>query len=176
MKRLHPKPDRPVLDFAAGSGRNGAALRSAGFAVVTVDDETAASPAPLRGATGPFAAVVSTHGFLHGATPAVAARVGAIAASLARGGLLYASFGSTRDARFGRGERIDRATFAPAEGDERGVAHAYFDRETLRSLLERYFKIESLDEHGVDALAGTWAHRRAPLSGAVHWFAIGRKR
>jgi hypothetical protein len=176
MKRLQPARDCRVLDFASGNGRNGEALRRAGFAVVTIDDQTAASPEPLEPGMGPFAAVVSTHGFLHGTACAIAVRVGAIAERLVRGGLLYATFGSTRDARFGRGERFDDATFAPAEGDECGVAHAYFDRPRLHLLLERYFEIESLDELGVDRVAGTWAHRERPLSGAVHWFAVGRKR
>jgi hypothetical protein len=176
IKRLQPAPDHPILDFAAGSGRNGEALRRAGFAVVTIDDETASSEAPLAPAMGPFAATISTHGFLHGNVAAVCARVAAIAGRLALGGLLCATFGSTRDARFGRGERIDDSTFAPLEGDERGVAHSYFDRTHLRELLERYFEIESLDERDADEIAGAWAHRERPLSNAVHWFAVGRRR
>jgi hypothetical protein len=176
IKRLQLEPKHPVLDFAAGSGRNGEALRRAGFAVVTIDDATAGSPAPLERGAGPFGAVISTHGFLHGTAPAIAARLGAIADSLCRGGFLYATFGSTHDARFGRGERIDDATFAPADGDECGIAHAYFDRVRLRALLERFFEIESLDERAVDDVAGRWAHGERPLAGAVHWFALGRKR
>ncbi len=94
----------------------------------------------------------------------------------ASGGLLYATFGSTRDTRFGQGKRIDDSTFAPTQGDERGVAHAYFDRERLLSILDRYFIVESLSEECVDDVAGTWAHRERPLDGAAHWFAIARKR
>ena len=84
--------------------------------------------------------------------------------------------GRQRDARFGRGTRIDDSTFAPTDGDERGVAHAYFDRERLLSILDRYFIVESLSEHCVDDVAGSWAHRERPLDGAAHWFAIARKR
>jgi hypothetical protein len=36
--------------------------------------------------------------------------------------------------------------------------------------------IESLDEHGVDEVAGAWAHREHPLTGAAHWFVIAQKR
>lgn len=143
---------------------------------MTVDDRTALSSAPLAAVTHSFAAAISTHGLLHGDPSTIVANVRSIAERLVRGGLLYATFGSTHDARFGTGERIDASTFAPVDGDERGVAHTYFDRDALRSLLEPHLEIESLDEHGVDAIAGQWAHEARPLAGAMHWFAIARKR
>ncbi len=62
------------------------------------------------------------------------------------------------------------------EGDERGVAHAYFDRERLTALLEPHFSVESLEERAVDDVVGYWAHRDAPLRGAVHWFVIAANR
>lgn len=176
IKRLQSRPESRVLDFASGSGRNLEALRRAGFVVAAVSDEAAASDAPLGDSQERFAAVVSTHGLLHGTGLRVAARVKAIAERLEDGGLLYATFGSTSDARFGRGERIGDSTFAPTEGDERGVAHAYFRRGELRALLEPYFEVESLREQRVDEVAGAWAHRKRPLAGAVHWYAIARKR
>lgn len=176
IERLHAVAGSPILDFATGSGRNADALRRAGFVVVAIADDAADSEVPLPNSAQRFAGALSTHGFLHGTPSAVAARVRAIARCLSRGGLLYATFGSTRDARFGRGKRIDDSTFAPTDGDERGVAHAYFDRERLLSILDRYFVVESLSEHCVDDVAGSWAHRERPLDGAAHWFAIARKR
>jgi hypothetical protein len=176
IKRLQPVPEHPVLDFAAGQGRNGDALRRAGFPVVAIDDQTAASLAAFDREMLPFAAALSTHGFLHGTVSAIAARVAAIAEGLEHGGLLYATFASTHDARFGAGDRIDEVTFAPVEGDERGIAHVFFDRDRLRALLERHFEVESLDERAVDDVAGAWAHSGRALAGAVHWFAVGRKR
>jgi hypothetical protein len=175
-ERLQPRPHRRILDFAAGSGRNGEALRRAGFTVATIGDEDASSSAPLAGVRERFAAAISTHGFLHGTPAAIGTRLHAVADSLERGGLLYATFGSTHDARFGHGKRIDAFTFAPVDGDERGVAHVYFDESQLRMLLKRHFKVESLQERDVDETAGAWAHRKRPLSGAVHWFATARKR
>lgn len=142
---------------------------------MTVDDRTACSSAPLAGVTQGFAAAISTHGLLHGVLSTIVANVRSIAERLDRSGLLYATFGSTRDARFGNGLRIDASTFAPIEGEERGVAHCYFDRDRLQSLLEPYLEIESLEEHGIDAIAGRWAHRARPLTGAMHWFVIARK-
>jgi SAM-dependent methyltransferase len=176
IERLHPRPGTRVLDFSSGSGRNARALRGAGFTVVAIDDTQAASGTPFAGVAGKFTAVVSSHGLLHGTTATVGSRVAEIADRLGSGGLLYAAFGSTRDARFGSGDRLDATTFVPLEGDERGVAHAYFDRERLRALLSAHFEIESLDECGVDDVAGRWAHVEQPLRRAVHWFAVAHKR
>ena len=176
IERLQSAPDNRVLDFSAGSGRNTEALRRAGFAVVAIADNAAAFAAPLPGEPPSFNAILSTHGLLHGTPQAIAARVRALAQRLESGGLLYATFGSSRDARFGQGERIDDSTFSPDDGDERGVAHAYFDRHQLFALLDRDFDVELLREHSVDDVAGSWAHRERPLTGAVHWYAIARKR
>lgn len=176
IERLQSRPAARVLDFATGSGRNAEALRRAGFAVVAIGDEDAASERVPERARGGFAAVISTHGFLHGSSAAVAARVRSVADALERGGLFYATFGSTRDARFGVGERKDDSTFAPVDGDERGVPHAYYDRARLSALLEPLLDLESLEEQGVDGVAGSWAHRERPLTGAIHWLAVGRRR
>jgi SAM-dependent methyltransferase len=175
MERLHSRPESRILDFAAGSGRNAEALRRAGFAVVAIDDDAAASEQALEELPNRFDAVVSTHGLLHGSCETIASRVRRIAAHLEPGGLFYATFGSTRDARFGLGERIDDSTFAPLDGDERGVAHVYFDRQGVLALLDPHFEVESIEEHGVDDVAGSWAHRERALRGAAHWFAIARK-
>jgi hypothetical protein len=173
---LRGERGRRVLDFAAGSGRNAAALRRAGFTVIEVDDAAADSGESLTRMKERVAAVLSTHGLLHGTAPAIAARVHAIAAVLEAGGWLCATFGSSRDARFGEGQRIADATYAPTAGDERGVAHTFFNREELRALLDPLFAIESLTERGVDEVAGLWAHQERPLTGAVHWFVIARRR
>ncbi len=173
---LREEGESRVLDFASGSGRNAAALRGAGFTVVEVDDAAAASDEPLTRTNERFAAVLSTHGLLHGTGRAIAARVRAIAAVLEDGGLFCATFASSRDARFGEGERIADSTYAPTAGDERGVAHTFFGEEALRALLEPRFAIESLTERAVDDVAGSWAHRERPLTGAVHWFVVARKR
>jgi hypothetical protein len=158
------------LDFASGRGRNRRALREAGLRVVSVADGVSDSATPLAGITDRFAAAISSHGLLHGTPVSVGDKLTSIAERLEPGGLLYATFGSSRDARFGEGERVDAWTFAPTDGDERGVAHAYFDRNRLRMLLEPHFAIESLEERAVDDVVGTWAHPGSPLRGAIHWF------
>jgi SAM-dependent methyltransferase len=161
-----------VLEFACGAGRNTRALREAGLDVVTLDDRIAASAAPFAGVPGGFAAALSTHGLLHGTPAIVAENLSQIARRLAKNGMLYATFGSAHDARFGHGERIDASTFAPAAGGERGVPHAFFDRDQLVAHLDPHFAVESLEEHKADDVAGAWAHRELPLSGAVHWFVV----
>ena len=175
IERLRGRPGSRILDFCAGSGRNTAALRRAGYDIVTVDDDAAVSSDPLPATLGRFDAAVSTHGLLHGTTHAIAALVSALAALLEPDAPLFAVFGSTRDARFGKGTRIEASVFAPEDGDERGVAHAYFARSSLQAMLEANFTIEMLEERDADAIAGSWAHRAQPLSGAVHWFAIARR-
>jgi Methyltransferase domain len=165
-----------IIDFAAGSGRNGEALRNAGFEVVAVGDEAAMNEAPLRAAQGTFDAAISTHGLLHGTVDAIAKRLELLAGRLEPDGLLFANFGSTRDARFGKGRRVAASTYVPLEGDERGVAHSYFNRAQLEQLLVPCYEVESLEEHVADAIAGRWAHMRAPLSKAVHWFLEARAR
>lgn len=165
-----------ALDFASGRGRNAAALRRAGLTVVEIDDAAAASDEPLKEMNERVAAVLSTHGLLHGTAPAIAARIRAIAAVLEAGGLLCATFGSSRDARFGQGERIAGSTYAPTDGDELGVAHTFFSADELHALLDAEFAFESMTEHAVDEVAGAWAHRERPLTRAVHWFVVARKR
>jgi hypothetical protein len=159
-----------VIDFAAGSGRNGEALRNAGFDVTTIDDQTAMAGSPLDSIEGSFDALISTHGFLHGTVAEITKRLELIARRLKPRGLLFATFGSTRDARFGEGRRIDVSTYAPLHGDERGVAHCFFTRSQLERVLDSRYDVESLAERRVDAVAGRWAHPGTPLRKAVHWF------
>jgi hypothetical protein len=175
IERLRARPGSRILDFCTGSGRNGRALRQAGHDVVGIEDSALKSSDPLPDTLGEFAAVISTHGLLHGTIAAIRRRVASIADRLVEEGALYATFGSTHDARFGRGRRIDASTFAPVDGDERGVAHAYFTRDALESLLNPRFVVEKLGECNVDTIAGEWAHRAQPLSGAVHWFVVARR-
>jgi tellurite methyltransferase len=165
-----------AIDLATGSGRNAHALRGAGIDVLAIDDAQAASPEALAGASGRYAAVLSTHGLLHGTPASIGATLAAVAARLEPQGRLYATFGSTRDARFGAGTQIEPFVFAPHDGDERGVAHAFFDQRRLRSLLDRNFTIEWMEERDADAIAGAWAHREKPLESSVHWFVEARKR
>jgi len=117
--------------------------------------------------------MVSTHALLHGAVRDIEALLDVIARALKPRGLLYATFGSTSDARYGKGERIDPNTFAPAAGDEQGVPHAYFDERSLRRMLERHFAIDSIEERIVDDVVGSWAHPQRP-KGSVHWMVRAR--
>ena len=165
-----------VLDVASGSGRNSAALAKAGFDVVPVDDEAALRVSAMRSLHGAFAGAVSTHGFLHGTAADIAERLDALAAHLEPDAILAATFGSVRDARFGRGTEIDPSTFAPEDGDERGVPHAFFTESQLSALLEPEYEIEWIEECGVDEIAGSWAHSESPLTGAFHWFVLARRR
>lgn len=164
IERLRDRPAARVLEVGAGSGRNTRALVAAGLRVGSLAE------------AGPYAAALTTHALLHGTFGSVAADLRAIAHLLEHGAPLYATFGSTRDARFGTGTLLEPDVFAPDDGDERGVAHAYFDASHLRELLTAHFAIESMHEVAVDEIAGRWAHATSPLQGAIHWFVMATKR
>lgn len=159
IDRLRNRHGAPVLEIGRGSGRNTRALEAAGFHVIDLDSEQIAAGA------------LSTHTFLHGTPDAIASLLARVAKRLEPGAPFLVTFGSRQDARFGQGTRIEDHVFAPEEGDERGVPHAFFDEISLRRLLKAWH-VESLREQIVDDIAGQWAHEQQPLRGAVHWFAI----
>lgn len=161
-----------MLEIGAGRGRNTNALRRAGLAVEAIDD--ACAPA-FNAPDESFDAALSTHAFLHGTRASAIRMIAATARALRPGALLYCTFGSVSDARFGQGRDLGQGTYAPQEGDEAGVPHVYFDRRQVVDLVERFFSIDELAETRADALVGKWAHARQP-SGTVHWFVRARKR
>ncbi|MGC2244031.1 MAG: hypothetical protein WBA06_10435 [Candidatus Aquilonibacter sp.] len=163
IERLADRPGARVLEVGSGSGRNTHALVAAGFAVSTLPTQE------------PCVAGLSTHALLHGTPRSIGGQLSAIADALEPEGLLFATFGSVRDARYGVGEKHEAHVYAPREGDEIGVMHAYFDTERLQTLLAPHFSIESMREVDVDDIAGTWAHATAPLRGAVHWFVVAAR-
>ena len=179
-------PGSSVLEIGAGSGRNLATLIET-MNVAAVDDAAERIKALQakfeQGAARilhapynrmPFSdrsfdAVLSTHALLHGTAADVQGVLYEIARVSRPDALLFATFGSQRDARFGEGTRVDEQSFAPVNGDEAGVTHSYFTERELREVLQN-FEIERLEEIRVDQIAGRWAHPHTPLRGAVHWF------
>lgn len=155
IKRLGERPGARVCEIGTGSRRNRDALLAAGFRVNESER---------------YDAALSTHALLHGRPGDVAAALAQVVGTLESGAPFFATFGSRRDTRFGEGVKVDENSYAPESGDEAGVTHCYFDEPELRALLEPHLVIESLHEIGVDEIAGKWAHRAAPLRGAVHWF------
>lgn len=158
-----------MLEIGPGSGRNLKLLRSF-MDVAAVEDQLRS----LAFNDERFAAVLSTHALLHGTPKDIQSLLAEIRRVCKPGALLFATFGSQKDDRFGEGTRLTANCFAPIEGDEAGIPHSFFTVGTLRELL-REFTIERLDEVGVDEIAGSWAHRQKPLRGAVHWFAVLKK-
>lgn len=163
ITRLADRPRACVLEVGGGSGRNTRALIEAGFRVVGLSDGVIC------------AAALSTHALLHGTRDEVRHLLTEIFEHLAPGAALFATFGSVGDTRYGRGTRIAEGTYAPVSGDERGVPHAFFDETSLRAVFEPDWRIESLREEMVDAIAGSWAHVEQPLHGARHWFAVAHR-
>jgi hypothetical protein len=164
IERLRDRPLAVIFEVGPGSGRNTRALMSAGFPVRTT---------PVQ---APFSAALSTHALLHGTPASIARDLAMIADALEHGAPLFGTFGSTHDARYGTGTFVEPYVYAPDDGDERGVAHSYFDDVRLFDLLAPRFTVESMREVAVDEIAGKWAHPTSPLRGAVHWFVIATKR
>ena len=165
------EPGSAILEIGAGSGRNLAAL-IATMKVIAIDDSDV-SYDRLPFGDQSFDAVLSTHALLHGTPAEIEATLHEIRRVARPRALIFATFASQRDARFGKGARIGPHSFAPTHGDEAGVTHSYFIERELRALL-RDFTIERLEEVDVDRIAGAWAHRQTPLRDAVHWFATLR--
>lgn len=154
-----------MLEVGTGSGRNTRALLAAGFEVASLDAE------------GPVcAAALSSHALLHGTRAQWSALLARIARALEPGAPLYATFGSVNDARYAVGAEIEPRVYAPLEGDEIGVPHIFFTESELREALAAAWEIVAIEERVVDEIAGAWAHERAPLRDARHWFVIARTR
>ena len=165
--------DGPVIEIGIGRGRNTRALEAAGLAVMPIED--AVPYTQLPGPGNRFVAALATHAYLHGETAKLRAGFAELARVLAPAGDAFFTLGSIKDARFGFGIPFDDITFAPGDGEEAGIPHAYFDRAGVAELL-RGFDIVSLEETAVDEIVGQWAHERDPSGGRVHWFVHVRKR
>jgi len=161
----------PVIEVAAGVGRNTRALVDAGIQTVTTRDEDPYTQLP--GGRNAYAAALSTHGYLHGSTDKLRAGFAELRRVLRPGAPIFVTLGSLNDARFGFGLALDDRTFAPGDGPEKGIPHAYFDRASIPEVLRGY-TIESLAETGVDDVVGQWAHTPTER-GLRHWFVIASK-
>jgi hypothetical protein len=165
--------DAPVLEVAAGVGRNSRAFAAAGIPLVATRDDEPYTQLP--GERESYAAALSSHGYLHGATAKVRAGLAELRRVLRPGAPIYITLGSIHDERFGFGEALDEWTFAPGDGPEMGIPHGFFDRDTIVELL-RGFTIESLEEVDATNIAGTWAHETEDEPDPIlHWFVIATR-
>lgn len=161
-----------IVIVGDGRGRNSRALGEAGLSIVAIPDE--ASYTQLEFPPRHFAGALSTHAYLHGTASKIRLGVAELARVLQAGAPAFLTFGSIQDVRYGFGDALDPHTFAPGEGPEKGVPHAYFDRDGILEVL-RPLSIASLEEVNVDAIVGKWAHLEDEPPGKVHWFAEVRK-
>jgi len=164
--------DGPVIEIGTGSGRNTRALVEARIPNVTVSDSTPYTQLP--GTHDSYGAALSTHAYLHGASPKLRAGIAELRRVLRPSAPIFITLGSIKDARYGLGIPLDERSFAPGDGDEAGIPHAYFDRDGVVELLYG-FTIDSMEEVDVDEVAGRWAHPNDELTGRVHWFVVARK-
>jgi hypothetical protein len=158
----------PVIEVGTGSGRNTRALVEAGVPLVSVPDDVLYTQLP--GNRELFGAALSTHAYLHGTAAKVRAGFGELRRVLLPGAPVFVTLGSFRDARYGLGVPLDERTFAPGDGDEAGIPHAYFDRDGVEEMLHGLFRIDQAEEVEVDDVVGRWAHPDDDIAGRVHWF------
>jgi len=161
----------PIVEIAAGSGRNTRYFVELGIPIVSTRDEE--SYTQLPGGRNVYAAAISTHGYLHGTVAKLRLGFAELRRVLRPGAPIVITLGSIEDARFGLGVPLEATTFAPGDGDEAGIPHAYFDRAGVIELLAPAFTVESLHETNVDQIVGRWAHE-AP-AGMWHWFVVARR-
>jgi hypothetical protein len=162
----------PVLEIHAGSGRNTNAIVDAGIPILSTRDDDPYTQLP--GGRDTYAAAISTHAYLHGTTAKLRQGLAELRRVLMPRAPAYLTFGSLNDPRFGFGLALDERTFAPGDGPEVGIPHAFFERDGLVELL-RGFTIESLDEVDATDLVGSWAHpddAGEERERIVHWFAV----
>ena len=164
--------DGPVIEVGTGSGRNTRALVDAQIPVVSVPDSTPYTQLP--GSRDDYGAALCTHAYLHGTSAKLRAGIAELRRVLRPGAPVFITLGSFKDARYGLGIPFDERSFAPGEGPELGIPHAYFDRDGVIELMLG-FTIESLEEVEVDDIVGRWAHADDDLVGRVHWFVAARR-
>ncbi|HEY0383690.1 MAG TPA: class I SAM-dependent methyltransferase [Candidatus Elarobacter sp.] len=171
--REHPL-EGPVIEIGTGSGRNTRALVDASIPVQSVADDTPYTQLP--GSRDTYGAALSTHAYLHGTSAKLRAGIAELRRVLRPNAPYFITLGSFKDARYGLGVPFDERSFAPGEGPELGIPHAYFDRDGVIELLFG-FTIDAMDEVVVDDIVGRWAHGPDDdVSGRVHWFVAGRRR
>ncbi|MBV8748576.1 MAG: hypothetical protein JO103_02555, partial [Candidatus Eremiobacteraeota bacterium] len=144
-----------MIEVGTGSGRNTRALVDAGIPVVSVPDSTPYTQLP--GTRDNYGAGLSTHAYLHGTSAKLRAGIAELRRVLRPSAPAFLTLGSFKDARYGLGIPFDERTFAPGEGAELGIPHAYFDRDGVTELLLG-FTIASMEEVDVDDVVGRWAH------------------
>ncbi len=161
----------PIIEIAAGSGRNTRYFVDSGVPIVSTRDDE--SYTQLPGGRNLYAAALSTHGYLHGTVAKLRAGFAELRRVLRPGAPVYFTLGSIKDARFGLGEPFDATTFAPGDGDEAGIPHSYFDRDGVLDVLTPAFIAETLDERNVDSIVGRFAHESP--SEMWHWFVVAHR-
>jgi ubiquinone/menaquinone biosynthesis C-methylase UbiE len=151
---------RRVLDLGCGAGRHLVYLAKRGFDVYGLDFSSSGLARAMiflgqSGATGHFAlhdmdvlpcddayfeAVISTQVIHHATFKGAHRTVKEIHRVLKDGGLVWVTLPVSKNEPSKRQKKVERGTFIPLDGREKGVPHHYFTREEI-SLLFHRFKI-----------------------------------
>ena len=143
--------------------------------MVALPDDDADRSESLRPEVGAFAAAISTHGYCTERPRRSRREPDESPAALEPGGLLCA------DLRFGprcalrQRPAASNRTFAPLDGDERGVAHTYFTRVQLEELSHPHYTIEACARKPASTTSPEHGRTASPARDAVHWFVVRRR-
>jgi len=111
-----------------------------------------------------FDAVLSVQVLHHNRLEKVGKAVGEIRGVLKEGGLFFATLIGKGDHKEGKGEKIEPGTYICDSGIEAGMAHHFFARQEVETLLEG-FEIMSLKERRAEYVSRS---SELPVMG-VHW-------
>jgi tellurite methyltransferase len=151
------KGDR-ILDLGSGGGRHLVYLAKQGFRVDGMDyserglqhssnwlaregldaNLTRADMTALPYANNSFDALISIHVIFHNPIALLRKTICEIYRVLRPGGMALLTFQSTRNYRFGRGQKLGPGTYIPDIGGDAGVPHHYMDLSEIGKEMEQF--------------------------------------
>ena len=188
VDRLRERDFSRTLDLGCGAGRHMAYLSKLGFPVFGIDPALngllhsarwlrsegfpcrlgKADMTAIPARTGSFDCVISIYVLHHNTIGKIRRAVKDIERVLKPGGLLLILIQSKDDWKFGRGRMVEKDTFIPDIGDEKGVLHHFFDKDEIMDLLKG-FSILKIKPEKIDSQVpeGDIQHR--------HWDILAEK-
>lgn len=179
---------KTVYDLGCGVGRHTVFLAQQGFDVTASDvslsavrktrewlanEKTNANVVELDMLTWPFDhgtfdAIIAYNVVYHAMRNEVERVLEQAFRVLTLNGVMLVTFKSSLDSDYGEGNRLDRATYAPVAGVEKGIPHYYVDEEEIRRLLQNFELIKLIHKQELPVLEGEGRKR-------AHWVAWVKK-
>jgi SAM-dependent methyltransferase len=158
VSKRFPRRTPRIWDLCCGAGRHTVALARFGFDVYASDNapnaiertkdwlaeaKFAATCAvaemtenPWKGVT--FQGILCWNSINHNTAKNIQKTIDMAYDSLEQGGLFLVTLKSSKADRFGVGTEVEPNTFVPADGNEAGVLHHYFNHEEIKCMFRRW--------------------------------------